>query len=114
MSLVELEGQEDDAEVVLVGDLFGVTVALRQRVGEQRYLVFYGELARPGPGVVSGARLGPMGVVGFLRDEDDAVLYLEMRQEQPPAVAPTLMSQLLRPELDPLVDPRNLLPRLKP
>lgn len=118
VALADLEDQTGDAEVVLVGELYGVTVVVRQRaeVGgrERDYLVFYGELARPGPGVISGAKLGPAAVVGYLPEGDDAAVYYEVRQQQAEMSRPAEhLSQLARSSLAVAIDPRNVLRRAK-
>jgi hypothetical protein len=84
---LQLERQEGHAEVVFVGELFGITVATAHTVQEgglaRRYLVLYGHLDRPGPGVVLGARLAPSDAVGFAGDSGSggpARLHLEARQ----------------------------------
>lgn len=114
VTLADLEGQEGDAEVLLVGELYGVTVVVRQRakvgVSVRDYLVFYGELARPGPGVVSGAKLGPAAVIGYLPAGDDVALYYEVREQQAELSRPAEhLSQLARSSLSVAVDPRNVL-----
>ena len=103
--------------MVLVGQLYGVTVVVRQRVksaaGERDYLVFYGQLDRPGPSIVNGARLGPMAVIGYVADagDDEASLYLEVRQERGGMRRPTEhLSQLVQGAVSVAVDPRNVLP----
>jgi hypothetical protein len=112
VTLVDLEGQSGEAEVVLVGELRGVTVVTRHRVeaagGERRYLVFHGHLERPGPKVTSGSKLGPMAVVGFV-SADEPYLHLEVRQEHEERPAATL-SELTRHPSNVPVDPRNVLP----
>jgi hypothetical protein len=118
VTLADLDEQQGDAEVLLVGELYGVTVVLRQRaqIGPslRDYLVFYGELARPGPGVVSGAKLGPAAVVGYLPGGDDAALYYEVRQQQAEMSRPLEhLSQLARPSLTVSIDPRNVLRRTR-
>ena len=118
VSLVDLEGQVGRAEVVLVGDLYGVTVVVRQRVsrppqGERDYLVFYGNLASPGPQVVSGASLAPLAVIGQVADagDDESALYLEVRQQQSALDRPAEhLSQLVQSGVSVAVDPRNVLP----
>jgi hypothetical protein len=112
VTLVELEGQTGEAEVVLVGELRGVTVVTRHRVeapgGERRYLVIQGHLERPGPKVTTGARLGPMAVVGFV-PTDEPRLYLEVRLEHEERT-PATLSELERDPSNVPVDPRNVLP----
>jgi hypothetical protein len=121
VTLVDLEGQRGQAEVVLVGELYGVTVVVRHHVmigdREREYLVFYGNLDRPGPSIVNGARLGPMAVIGYVPEapsDDDAYLYLEVRQPREGAAAqPEHLSQLARDSHAVAVDPRNVLPIAK-
>jgi hypothetical protein len=68
-----VEGAADGAgaEVAFVGNLAGVTVATIHEVAggdrPRRYLVLFGGLTRPGPGVVTGARVRPGDVLGFAR-----------------------------------------------
>jgi murein DD-endopeptidase MepM/ murein hydrolase activator NlpD len=85
--LASLEGDEGGARVVFVGEDAGVTVATLHstREGElaRSFLVIYGHLDRPGPGIVPGARVKPGDVVGFAGDSGSPgmeQLYLEIRQ----------------------------------
>jgi hypothetical protein len=117
VSLVDLEGQVGRAEVVLVGDLYGVTVVVRQRVkapqGERDYLVFYGHLESPGPQVVSGATLAPLAVIGQVAETGDgeSSLYLEVRHQRSALDRPAEhLSQLVQSGVSVAVDPRNVLP----
>lgn len=124
VTLVDLQDQIGQAEVVLVGDLYGVTVVVRQRVrhpnprdgdAERDYLLFYGNLERPGPSIVNGARLGPMAVIGYVAGDDDqgveASLYFEVRQERSALSRPTThLSHLVQSGVSVAVDPRNVLP----
>jgi hypothetical protein len=119
--LVDLEGQKGRPEVVLVGQLHGVTVLVRHQVeapsGARNYLAVYGNLDRPGPHVVNGARLSPLAVIGYIEDEDEARgthLYFEVRQELAPLGRPAEhLSQLVSPGASVPVDPRNVLPLRK-
>lgn len=123
VTLVDLEGQRNQAEVVLVGDLYGVTVVTRHVVTrgdrEREYLAFYGNLDRPGPSITNGARLGPMAVIGYVSDpaeDDDAFLYFEVRQRREAAGAADKaehLSDLTRDSVSIAVDPRNVLPLAK-
>ena len=115
VTLVDLEGQSGEATVELVGHLDGVAVVTRHRVdapsGPRDYLVFYGNLARPGPSIVSGARLGTLAVIGFVgRDpvSDEPHLELEVRQIRESKRRPEQLSDLLRYSIS--CDPRNVLP----
>ena len=123
VTLVDLEGQTGQAEVVLVGDLHGVTVVVRHVVArgerEREYLAFYGNLDRPGPSITNGARLGPMAVIGYVAnaaEDDDAFLYFEVRQRRETAGRSDKadhLSDLARDSVSIAVDPRNVLPLAK-
>jgi len=120
VTLVDLERQIGQAQVVLVGDLYGMTVVIRQRTksaeGERDHLVFYGHLDRPGPSVVSGAELGPMAVVGYVKDDPmlEPHLYFEVRHQRHGLDRPTRhLNQLVQSGISVAVDPRNIL-LLKP
>jgi len=118
VTLVDLVGQVGDAEVVLVGELYGVTVAVRHRVegpaGERTYLVIYGRLARPGPSVVNGADLGPLSVIGYLHDEEEPTVYVEVRERQAEPRQPAAhLHQLVDSGLTVAIDPRNVFPLAK-
>lgn len=85
--LASLEGAEELAKVVFVGEDAGVTVATLHTVREgdapRSFLVIYGHLDRPGPGVVPGSRVHAGDVVGFAGDSGSKgveQLYLEIRQ----------------------------------
>ena len=116
VTLVDLEGHTGQPEVVLVGQLMGVTVVIRHPVqgpaGPRDYLVIYGNLDRPGPRIVNGARLGPMEVIGYVGDDDlGAHLYLEVRLERGALNRPAEhLSQLVSTGVSVAVDPRNVLP----
>lgn len=92
--LASLEGEEGTSRVVFVGEDVGVTVATLSSVREgdaaRSYLVIYGHLDRPGPGVVPGARVKPGDVIGFVGDSGSPgieQLYLEIRQVREGALA---------------------------
>ncbi len=117
VTLVDLEGETGRPEVVLVGELYGITVVVRHRVvsddadGAREYLVFYGNLARPGPSVTSGTILSPLSVVGFVgdRQDEEPTLYFEVRSQQEALAGPALhLTELVSKSM--AVDPRNVLP----
>jgi hypothetical protein len=118
VSLVPLEGQEGDAEVAFVGELFGITVATAHRVREagriQQYLVLYGHLERPGPGVVPGARLSAGDAVGFAGDSGSPGLVglrLEVRKvREGVGLAKVDLKRIADGALTTPCDPRNVLP----
>jgi len=117
VSLPDLEGQQGAAEVVLVGQMVGVTVATRHRVeqsaGLRDYLLLFGDLSRPGPEIVSGASIGPGAVVGYAGDRggtDAPHLYLEVRQLRLGArLGSSRLVDLVRPTTSIPCDPRNVL-----
>lgn len=122
VTLVDLEGETSRPEVVLVGELYGITVVVKHRVesagpeGSREYLVFYGDLARPGPSVTSGALLSPMSVIGYVQDgvddenaAEEPSVYFEVRQQQESLAGPAdHLAQLVAKSV--AVDPRNVLP----
>jgi murein DD-endopeptidase MepM/ murein hydrolase activator NlpD len=92
--LAGLDGQEGEARVVFVGEDIGVTVATLHTVREgdvpRTYVMIYGHLDRPGPGIVPGTRVKPGDVVGFAGDSGSKgveQLYLEARQVRDGALA---------------------------
>jgi murein DD-endopeptidase MepM/ murein hydrolase activator NlpD len=84
---IRLEHQEGDAEVVFIGELFGLTVvtshAVRERDKLKTVLLFHGHLERAAPGlaphgrVVEGAAIGAVGDSG---SPGIVHLHLEARQ----------------------------------
>ncbi|MCC6553942.1 MAG: M23 family metallopeptidase [Polyangiaceae bacterium] len=118
VSLVALEGQEGDAEVAFVGELFGTTVATVHDVEEagrsRQYLVLYGHLDRPGPGVVAGARLAAGEVLGFAGDSGSpgvVQLHLEVRKVRDGASLAALdLARAAAGAVTIPCDPRNVLP----
>ena len=121
VTLVELEGQQGNAEVVLAGELYGITVATRHRVdtgsGVRDYVALYGQLSRPGSDLSPGTPLARGAVVGFVGDRngsDTPHLYFELRQlrhatRAAAAVSKTL-GEIVRPATSVPCDPRNVLP----
>ncbi|MEZ4306477.1 MAG: M23 family metallopeptidase [Polyangiaceae bacterium] len=84
--LAAVEGADDPAKVVFVGEDVGITIAtlhtIREADAVRSVLVLYGHLNRPGPGIVPGARVHPTDVIGFVGDSGSAgveQLYLEAR-----------------------------------
>src|SRR5690606_6182315 len=119
VTLVDLEGETGRPEVVLVGQLYGITVVVRHRVssdeadGAREYLVFYGNLARPGPSVTSGAILSPLSVIGFVTDDEgvEPAVYFEVRQQEEALAGPAQhLTELVSKSI--AVDARNVLPLL--
>ncbi|HSN97726.1 MAG TPA: hypothetical protein VLS89_05485 [Candidatus Nanopelagicales bacterium] len=118
VALLPLDHQEGDAEVAFVGELRGITVGTLHRVREgdreHRFLVLYGHLERPGPGVVPGARLRAADAVGFAGDSggaDQVELRFEVRKLREGARIERLEPQrLLDQAISIPCDPRNVLP----
>lgn len=118
VKVVALEHQEGDAEVVFVGELFGVTVATAHVVREagrtRGYLLLYGHLDRPAPGLAKGAHLRPGDLVGFVGDSGSpgiVHLHLEVRQAREGLdLASIEPNKLVDPASSVPCDPRNVLP----
>ncbi len=115
--LVALDHQVGDAEVLYVGPLFGNTVVTRQAVREagqlRDYVVIYGHLAGPAPGLARRTSLRDGALVGFVGDSGSpgAVhLHLETRRVRqgidPASLAP---GQLTKSVKTVVCDPRNVL-----
>jgi hypothetical protein len=120
VSLIDLEGQSARPEVLLVGQLHGITVIVRHRVERDKtarsYLAIYGQLARPGPGIVSDQKLDPLSVIGYLADGEDVTpeLYFEIRRERSSeGTSSPYLSQLVSSAISVATDPRNVLPLRK-
>ncbi len=115
---VFLEHQEGDAEVLLVGELFGHSVVTRHRVREagtlREYLLIHGHLDAPAAGLRAGDQLPEGSLLGFMGDSDSpgvVHLHLEVRQIregiEPRSLAP---GELVRNARTIVCDPRNVLP----
>lgn len=105
VTLASLEGAEEVAKVVFVGEDAGVTVATLHTVHEgevtRSFLVLYGHLDRPGPGVVPGTRVHPGDVIGFAGDSGSKgveQLYLEARQVREGALPRLLVDDTAVPK----------------
>lgn len=121
--LAVLEGQDDNARVVFVGEDAGVTVATLHTVqggaAPRSFLVIYGHLDRPGPGIVAGMRVHPGEVVAFTGDTGSQgieQLYLEVRQVREGALPRLMPDETTVPKprladdaLSIATDPRNVL-----
>lgn len=121
--LAALEGQSDEARVVFVGEDAGVTVAtlhtVRDGAATRTFLVIYGHLDRPGPGIVAGMRVHPGEVVAFTGDTGSKgieQLYLEVRQVRDGALPRLMPDETTVPKprladdaLSIATDPRNVL-----
>jgi murein DD-endopeptidase MepM/ murein hydrolase activator NlpD len=119
VTLVPLEHQVGDAEVVYAGPLFGTTVITRhtlREAGELRdYLLLFGHLDLSG--VEAGAHLAGGDVLGLVGDSGSTGLvhlHLEVRRVRPDADVGKLARlsawALIADENSVVCDPRNVLP----
>jgi murein DD-endopeptidase MepM/ murein hydrolase activator NlpD len=118
--LMSLDHQEQEAEVVYVGPLFGTTVVTRHTIREggilRDYIVLFAHLDSPGPrlspGAV-GARLKPGEVIGFVGDTGSAGLvhlHMEVRRVREGTDLSHLSSAgLIDGAATVVCDPRNVL-----
>jgi murein DD-endopeptidase MepM/ murein hydrolase activator NlpD len=117
VSLVALENQAGDASVLYVGKLFGNSVvtqhALREGGALRDYLVIYGHLEGPAPGLRAGATLPPGALVGFVGDSGSpgvVHLHLEVRRAREGVSLASLgAGQLTQNAKTVACDPRNVL-----
>jgi murein DD-endopeptidase MepM/ murein hydrolase activator NlpD len=113
-----LEHQEGDAEVLHVGQLFGLSVVTRHAVREggrlRDYILIHGHLDGAAPGLQRGARAPEGALLGYVGDSGSAGvvhLHLEIRR-----VRDGIDTSALQPgkfaanDQTIAVDPRNLLP----
>jgi murein DD-endopeptidase MepM/ murein hydrolase activator NlpD len=115
---VPLEHQEGDADVVYVGPLFGTTVITRHTLregGMQRdYILLFGHLDAPAPGLQVGAHLHEGDLVGFVGDTGSPELvhlHLEARRVRDGVDIQKLSPGLIIANENSVVcDPRNVLP----
>ncbi len=118
--LIPLEHQVGNAEVLYVGPLVGNSVVtlhtLLEAKSHREYLVVYGHLAGPAPGVSRGLAAPPNMLLGTVGDSDSpgAIhLHLEVRQVregiEPHGLAP---GELLDNARTVACDPRNVFPLL--
>jgi len=118
IQLVALEHQQGDAEVVYVGPLFGTTVITRcslREAGQLRdYLVLYGHLDAPAPGLATGAHLTEGQLLGFVGDTGSPELvhlHLETRRVREGVDLLRLQpGSMIQNESSVVCDPRNVLP----
>ncbi len=121
--LAQLDGEQGDARVVFVGEDVGVTVATLHSVRDgdatRSFVVIYGHLDRPGPGIVAGMRVRAGEVIGFSGDTGSKgveQLYLETRLVRDGALPRLLPDETTVPKprladdaLSIATDPRNVL-----
>jgi murein DD-endopeptidase MepM/ murein hydrolase activator NlpD len=118
VTVVALDRQRGDGEVLYVGPLFGITVATRQTVREggqlRDYVVLFGHLDAAGAGVQPGARVKDGDVIGYVGDTGSPSLvhlHLEVRRVRdgvdPAKLGP---NALVDGSSTVVCDPRNVLP----
>jgi murein DD-endopeptidase MepM/ murein hydrolase activator NlpD len=121
VTLVPLEHQTEDADVVYAGPLFGTTVITRHTLREggqlREYLLVFGHLEAAAPGAAAGARLREGDLVGFVGDSGSpgiVHLHLEARRVREgidvAKLAKTGPATIMANESSVVCDPRNILP----
>jgi hypothetical protein len=122
ITMITLDHQMGDAEVLFVGHLFGETVVTRHTVREggrkRDYVLLFGHLDEAAEGVRRGRRLRAGQLVGYVGNTDSPEfvhLHLEARRLRegidPWKVAPWNINAR---EVSVVTDPRNVLPLLAP
>lgn len=115
---VVLEHQQGQAEVVYVGPLFGTTVVTRHTLREggklRDYLLLFGHLEAPAPGLAPGVRLRDGDAIGLVGDSGSPELvhlHLETRRVRDGVDVTKLRPAALVDLTSSIVcDPRNVLP----
>jgi hypothetical protein len=118
ITMVRLEHQLGDAEVLYVGPLYGQTVVTRHVVREggvaRDYILIFGHLDRAADDLRRGQRLREGKTVGFVGNTDSPALvhlHLEARRMRDGVDAWKLSGDLLHArEYSIVTDPRNVLP----
>jgi murein DD-endopeptidase MepM/ murein hydrolase activator NlpD len=118
ITMVALDHQEGDADVVYVGPLFGTTVVTRHALREggrlRDYLLLFGHLEAPALGLQRGSHLragDPVGLVGDTGSPELVHLHLEARRVRDGVDALKLTIEALASGDSTIVcDPRNVLP----
>lgn len=112
-----LEHQAGDAEVLLVGEAFGNSVITRHALREsgrlREYVLVFGHLEGPAPGLVRGMNLREGSLVGFVGDSGspgDVHLHLEVRRVRDGInVAELAPGDITKNAKTVVCDPRNVL-----
>ena len=118
VTLVALEHQQGDADVVYTGKWAGTTIFLRQTVREagrlRDYLVMFGHLDHIAPGIAVGARVHEGDVIGFVGDTGSPELvhlhYETRRVRDGVDLAQKTAWQMTDDSVSVVCDPRNVLP----
>lgn len=116
--LVNLEHQTGDAEVLFVGEVFGNSVVTRHSVREgdrlREYVIVYGHLEGPAPGLSRGVNLREGSLLGFVGDSGspgDVHLHFEVRRVRDGInVASLAPGELTKNARTVACDPRNVMP----
>ncbi|GMV17384.1 MAG: peptidoglycan DD-metalloendopeptidase family protein [Myxococcales bacterium] len=116
--LVALEHQTGEAEVLFVGEVFGNSVVTRHSVREgdrlREYVIVYGHLEGPAPGLSRGMNLREGSLIGFVGDSGspgDVHLHLEVRRVREGVnVASLAPGELTKNARTVVCDPRNVMP----
>lgn len=116
--LVDLEHQVGEAEVLFVGEVFGNSVVTRHSVREsdrlREYLIVYGHLEGPAPGLTRGMNLREGALLGFVGDSGspgDVHLHFEVRRVRDGVnVASLAPGELTKNARTVVSDPRNVMP----
>lgn len=122
VALVLLEHQQGDADVVLVGKLFGNSVVTHHAVREagklRDYLVIHGHLEKPATGLSRGASVSAGTIIGYVGDSGSpgvVHLHLEVRRVREGVdLASLAPSELTHNSKTVACDPRNVLPLERP
>jgi len=120
VTLVPLEHQVGEADVLFVGKLFGNSVVTHHAVREQStlrdYLVIHGHLEKPAAGLARGATLPAGAIVGYVGDSGSpgvVHLHVEVRRAREGISLSTLAAgELAHNSKTVACDPRNVLPLL--
>jgi hypothetical protein len=118
ITMLPLEHQLGDAEVIYVGHLFGTTVVTRHTLREggrkRDYVLIFGHLEEAGEGVHRGSRLRSGDLVGYVGDTDSPEfvhLHLEARRLRDGVDAWRVGGWNINArEISIVSDPRNVLP----
>jgi hypothetical protein len=118
ITMLPLEHQLGDAQVIFVGHLFGETVVTRHTLREggrkRDYVLIFGHLEEPAEGVHRGSRLRAGDLVGYVGDTDSPEfvhLHLEARRLRDGIDAWRVGGWNINArEISVVSDPRNVLP----
>jgi murein DD-endopeptidase MepM/ murein hydrolase activator NlpD len=118
IQMIDLDHQQGPAEVVYVGPLFGTTVITRHSLREagqlRDYLLLFGHLDAPAPGLAPRQALHQGDLVGYVGDTGSPELvhlHLEARRVREGVDLHRFAGRmLLSGEVSVVCDPRNVLP----